>query len=42
MTGNLVSAEKRNDMILIILVSIKFVICVCFGEINLTLEIRTT
>lgn len=42
MTGNLVSAEKRNDMILNILVSIKFVICVCFGEINLTLEIRTT
>ena len=37
MTENLVSAEKRNDMILIILV-----ICVCFGEINLTLEIRTT
>lgn len=42
MTGNLVSAEKRNDMILNILVSIKFVICVCFSEINLNLEIRTT
>ena len=42
MTGNLVSAEKGNDMILNILVSIKFVICVCFGEIKLTLEIRTT
>ena len=36
------SAEKKNDMILNILGSIKFVICVCFGEINLSLEIRTT
>ena len=42
MTENLVSAEKRNEMILNILVFIKFVICVCFGQINLTLEIRTT
>ena len=41
-TGNLVSAEKRNGMILNVLVSIKFAICVCFGEINLSLEIRTT
>ena len=29
-------------MILNVPVSIKFAICVCFGEINLSLEIRTT